>query len=147
MSYTPWQHPLPHGHARCPHLEDTLSIGSDSGMQRRAPRVVLGVSVGASVQQALGGVGAGVAGGEVQGGLAGAVRLGAQAGALQMRSPMMPAEASSPSSSSATSASRPPPQKEASISGVKPSAGMEGGIALAGARRSPGPCHPLGTGP
>jgi len=51
-------------------------------VERRAAHVVLDVGVGAGLQQALGGVGAGVAGGQVQRRLAGAVRLVVQVGAL-----------------------------------------------------------------
>lgn len=64
------------------HLENALCVGRHGRVQRGAPHVVLYVGVRAGLQQALGRVGARVAGGQVQGGLAGAVRLVVQAGAL-----------------------------------------------------------------
>ena len=63
------------------HLENALCVGRHGRVQRGAPHVVLYVGVRAGLQQALGRVGARVAGGQVQGGLAGAVRLVVQAGA------------------------------------------------------------------
>jgi len=64
------------------YLEDSLGIGRDGGVEGCPAHVVLDVGIGASFQQALGSVGAGVPGSQVQSRLAGAVSLVVQAGAL-----------------------------------------------------------------
>ena len=57
-------------------MEDALRVGGDGGVERRAARVVGGVGVeGGRLQQLLGGVGAGVPGGQVQRVLARLVHL------------------------------------------------------------------------
>ena len=57
-------------------VEDALRVGGDGGVERRAARVVGGVGVeGGRLQQLLGGVGAGVPGGQVQRVLARLVHL------------------------------------------------------------------------
>lgn len=64
------------------YLENPLCISSDGSMERRAAHVILDISIGARLQQALGRVRAGVAGSQVQGGLARPVRLIVQVGAV-----------------------------------------------------------------
>ena len=68
--------------ATAAHLEDALCVGRHGCVQRGASHVVLDVGVGAGFQQALGRVGARVAGSQVQGGLASTVGLVVQTGAL-----------------------------------------------------------------
>lgn len=64
------------------YLEDTLGIGGHGGMQWRAPHVVLDIGVCTGLQEPLGSIGTGVAGGQVQGGLSSAVCLVVQVGSL-----------------------------------------------------------------
>ena len=63
-------------------LEDPLGVRGHGGVQRRPARVVLGVGVGAGLEQSLGGVGAGVAGRQVERRLARLVHGGVGLGAL-----------------------------------------------------------------
>ncbi|TNN53818.1 hypothetical protein EYF80_035963 [Liparis tanakae] len=65
-----------------PHLEDSLGVGRHGGVQRSPAHVVVGVGVGASIQQPLRGVGPGVAGGQVERRFSRAVRLSHQRSAL-----------------------------------------------------------------
>lgn len=71
----------PLGEKAC-HLENTLCVCGHGGVQWRATHVILDIGVGTGLQEAFGGVRAGIAGSQVEGSFARAVSLVVEVGAL-----------------------------------------------------------------